>query len=119
MNINLTPDLNKQNVIGTNIKTLRKKAGLTQGALAEKMGIKRSLIGAYEEGRAEPRINNLMKLSEVFNIPIDALVQKDLSQPGQHAITRAGGSQLRVLSVTVNDEGDDQVQWVPQKAAAG
>ena len=119
MNINLTPDLNNLNVIGTNIKALRKKAGLTQGALAEKMGIKRSLIGAYEEGRAEPRINNLVKLSEVFNIPIDALVQKDLSEPGQQAITRAGGSQLRVLSVTVNDEGDDQVQWVPQKAAAG
>ena len=107
------------NVIATNIKTLRKKAGLTQGALAEKMGIKRSLIGAYEEGRAEPRINNMIKLAEVFNTPIDALVQQDLSEPSQHALTRASGAQLRVLSVTVSDADDDQVQWVPQKAAAG
>ena len=106
-------------VIANNIKILRKKAGLTQGALAEKMGIKRSLIGAYEEGRAEPRINNLMKLSEVFNLPIDTLVQHDLSQPEQHALTRATGTQLRVLSVTVNEDDEDQVQWVPQKAAAG
>ena len=106
-------------MIGNNIKILRKQAGLTQGALAEKMGIKRSLIGAYEEGRAEPRINNLIKLTEVFNIPIDTLVQQDLSAPEQHAVSRATGSQLRVLSVTVSDEGEEQVQWVPQKAAAG
>jgi transcriptional regulator with XRE-family HTH domain len=106
-------------VIANNIKILRKKAGLTQGALAEKMGIKRSLIGAYEEGRAEPRINNLMKLSEVFNLPIDTLVQQDLTQPEQHALNRASGTQLRVLSVTVNEDDQDQVQWVPQKAAAG
>ena len=106
-------------VIANNIKILRKKAGLTQGALAEKMGIKRSLIGAYEEGRAEPRINNLMKLSEVFNLPIDTLVQQDLAQPEQHALNRASGTQLRVLSVTVNEDDQDQVQWVPQKAAAG
>lgn len=85
------------------------------------MGIKRSLIGAYEEGRAEPRINNLIKLAEVFSIPIDALVQQDLSEPSQHSLTRASGAHLRVLSVTVSDEDDhnDQVQWVPQKAAAG
>jgi len=119
MNINLMPDTNELNVIGTNIKILRRKAGLTQEALAEQMGIKRSLIGAYEEGRAEPRINNLVKLSEVFNIPIDTLVQKDLTEPGEQAVSRAAGSQLRVLSVTVSDEGEDQVQWVPQKAAAG
>lgn len=119
MNINLTTIKYQQTVIGNNIKILRKKAGLTQDALAEQMGIKRSLIGAYEEGRAEPRINNLVKLSEVFNIPIDTLVQQDLSEPTQHSLSRASGSQLRVLSVTVSDEGEDQVQWVPQKAAAG
>ena len=120
MDINLTTT-NTKNVIGANIKILRKRAGLTQGALAEKMDIKRSLIGAYEEGRAEPRINNLVKLAEVFNLPIDALVQQDLSQPSKHALSRASGGQLRVLSVTVSDDDqdEDQVQWVPQKAAAG
>ena len=107
------------NVIAKNIKALRKKIGLTQGALAEKMGVKRSLIGAYEEGRAEPRINNLVKLSEVFSTPIDALVQQDLTEPSRHALTRATGSHLRVLSITVSDEGEDQVQWVAHKAAAG
>lgn len=119
LNVKLGPHINSMNVIANNIKTLRKRDGLTQGVLAEKMGIKRSLIGAYEEGRAEPRINNLIKLSEVFGTPIDALVQQDLSEPTAHSLTRASGVQLRVLSVTVSDVDDDQVQWVPQKAAAG
>lgn len=119
MNVNLTSEKNSYNLIGKNIKALRKQAGLTQDALAEKMGIKRSLIGAYEEGRAEPRINNLTKLSEVFSLPIDALIQQDLTEPSKHAMVRATGSQLRVLSVTVDEQGEDQVQWVPQKAAAG
>ena len=119
MDVNLRPSNNSTNVIGNNIKILRKKAGFTQGTLAEKMGIKRSLIGAYEEGRAEPRINNLVKLSEVFNLPVDTLIQQDLSEPEQHSLTRAKGSHLRVLSVTVTEDGDDQVEWVPQKAAAG
>ena len=66
MDVNLRPSNNSINVIGNNIKILRKKAGFTQGALAEQMGIKRSLIGAYEEGRAEPRINNLVKAIRGF-----------------------------------------------------
>lgn len=110
-------------IIANNIKTLRKKLGLTQGALAESMDIKRSLIGAYEEGRAEPRLNNLVKLAEVFKTSIDSLVQVDMSGPdsgkASHLMSWASGSALRVLSVTVNEDGHDQVQWVPQKAAAG
>jgi len=61
--------------IANNIKVLRKKLGLTQGALAERIDIKRSLIGAYEEGRAEPRLNNLVKLAEVLQTTVDDLIQ--------------------------------------------
>ncbi|MDH3711432.1 MAG: LexA family transcriptional regulator [Cyclobacteriaceae bacterium] len=110
-------------IIADNIKTLRKKLGMTQGTLAEAMGIKRSLIGAYEEGRAEPRLNNLVKLAEVFQTSIDNLVQVDMSGPdggkSQSALTRAGGERLRILSVAVDDQGEDLVPLVPQKAAAG
>ena len=39
-------------LISNNIKVLRKKAGFTQEQLSAKIGIKRSVLGAYEEGRA-------------------------------------------------------------------
>jgi transcriptional regulator with XRE-family HTH domain len=41
--------------ISQNIKFLRKKKGLTQQQFADQVGIKRSLVGAYEEERAEPK----------------------------------------------------------------
>ncbi len=110
-------------IIANNIKTLRKQMGLTQGTLAERIEIKRSLIGAYEEGRAEPRLNNLVKLAEVFQTSIDSLVQVDMSGPdggkSQTLLTRATGNNLRVLSVAVDEDGESLVPLVPQKAAAG
>jgi len=47
--------------LNENIRTLRKKLQLTQDEFAQKLGIKRSLVGAYEEGRAEPRAELLQK----------------------------------------------------------
>jgi transcriptional regulator with XRE-family HTH domain len=44
---------------GSNLKYLRKLRGWTQEEFASKLGIKRSLIGAYEEERAEPRTDVL------------------------------------------------------------
>ena len=46
-------------VAGQNLKYLRKLRGWTQEEFAAKLGIKRSLLGAYEEERAEPRIDVL------------------------------------------------------------
>ncbi len=53
-------------MVDSNLKFLRKKNGLTQAQLAEKLNIKRSLIGAYEEGRAEPRLSTLVNISRLF-----------------------------------------------------
>ncbi len=51
--------------ISDNLKYLRKKKGLTQQQFADVMEIKRSLIGAYEEDRAEPKYD-LLKNSQTF-----------------------------------------------------
>ena len=52
--------------ISANLKYLRKKKGLTQQQFADNMEIKRSLIGAYEEDRAEPKYDLLKKIAEYF-----------------------------------------------------
>ena len=54
--------------VSENIKFLRKNAGHTQQTFADALNLKRSLVGAYEEGRADPRISNLIKISELFGI---------------------------------------------------
>lgn len=67
-------------VVSNNIKSLRKKHQYTQEQFAEKLGIKRSLLGAYEEARAKPRVEILLKAADVFGISVDDLVGKDLQQ---------------------------------------
>lgn len=52
--------------ISVNLKYLRKKKGHTQQQFADLMGIKRSLVGAYEEDRAEPKYDLLKKNSRTL-----------------------------------------------------
>ena len=61
-------------LINQNIKVLRKRMGFTQEKFAEVLGVKRSLIGAYEENRAIPPAENLNKLSELFRVSLDQLL---------------------------------------------
>ena len=65
--------------VNENIRYLRKKNGWTQEKFSKKIGIKRSLVGAYEEGRSDPRLNNLLKICDVFQISLDNILKKDVS----------------------------------------
>lgn len=65
--------------LADNIKYLRKKLGLSQEKLAELLGLNRGNIASYEKGSAEPRIENLLKMMEVFKVEVSDLVEKDLA----------------------------------------
>lgn len=66
------------NTASQNIRYLRRKYQFTQEQMAQKLGIKRSLLGAYEEARANPRLEVLVKAAELFNVSVDQLVSKPL-----------------------------------------
>ncbi|MGL6269454.1 MAG: helix-turn-helix domain-containing protein, partial [Chitinophagaceae bacterium] len=69
-----------QSFAGQNLKYLRKLRGLTQEEFAVKLNIKRSLLGAYEEERAEPRLDVLETISDWFKVSLDDLLRRDLSE---------------------------------------
>lgn len=108
-------------MVTSNIRFLRKQAGYTQAQLAEKLDIKRSLVGAYEEGRAEPKLSTLVNISNLFDITLDQLITADLSTAGIQPKSEANqvGGKLRVLAITVDDEQRENIELVPQKASAG
>ena len=81
-----TQSFSRMSIVSDNIKKYRKKLQLTQGQLSEKLGIKRSLLGAYEEGRADPRLSNLLKMAEVFNTSVDHLITDDSSDIKEEAL---------------------------------
>ncbi|GAB2786814.1 transcriptional regulator with XRE-family HTH domain [Hymenobacter luteus] len=121
-------------MINTNLKFWRRELSLTQAQMAEKLGIKRSLVGAYEEGRAEPKLATLVNMARLFGISLDALVTTDFSKKknakaalqlqAQTAATPEAGANrsngnLRILALTVDKEQNENIELVPQKAAAG
>lgn len=55
------------------ITEFRKEKGLTQGALAEKINISVKKLGAWEQGRAEPCIEDLCMLANFFDCTLDEL----------------------------------------------
>lgn len=104
--------------LNENLRTLRKKLQLTQDEFAQKLGIKRSLIGAYEEGRAEPRAELLQRMAALFGVTMEALIGADLtkSEPKMPANYNRG---KEVLVVTVDNQRKDNIEFVPVKASAG
>ena len=57
-----------ENIIGRNIRQLRKSRGMTLEQLAEKVGSTKSTISRYEVGAYEPSFKMIRKISEVFDI---------------------------------------------------
>ena len=97
---------------GQNLKYLRKLRGWTQEEFAVKLGIKRSLIGAYEEERADPRLEVLEIVGDIFKLSLDELLLKDLSNTGESFLAKR--RQQKMMSADRN-----VIHFVPVKAAAG
>ena len=96
---------------GKNLKYLRKLRGWTQEEFANKLKIKRSLVGAYEEERAEPRIEILEEIGSIFKLSLDELLLKDLGETKGSYMAKRRAQKLAA--------GTYDIQFVPVKAAAG
>ncbi|RKE78452.1 helix-turn-helix domain-containing protein [Chryseobacterium sp. AG363] len=63
---------------GTNIKKIRQVKGLSQKAFADLFDLNRGVISSYEEGRAEPKIETILKVANHFNLNLDKLLTEIL-----------------------------------------
>lgn len=63
--------------IGENIQKFRKRRGLTQKELAEKLGIATGTLQQYELDKREPRLAQLGKIAEVLGVSIHSLMDLD------------------------------------------
>lgn len=91
-------------------------AKVSQEKLAEELGMKKSTLGTYETGRAEPRHRDLIRIAEFFKVNVDDLLRRDMSQllPAQPQ-----EDNLRILVTTVDTHNQENIEFVPIKAVAG
>ncbi|MES2836643.1 MAG: LexA family transcriptional regulator [Bacteroidota bacterium] len=101
-----------------NIKVLRNLKKISQDQLSIELAITRSRLGSYEEGRAEPTYEMLIKMADYFHVAIDALVRADLSKTDPEALIKIGKNRL-LFPVMVDKDNNDIIEVVPEKASAG
>ena len=87
-------------MFGANLKKLREDSHLSQEQLADALGVSKSTIGMYEQGKRMPKTNTILKdIASYFGVTIDYLVgfqsdstslsEEDFSRFGLHSICRS------------------------------
>ena len=66
-------------IIAKNFKKLRLFKSLNQTEFADLFGITRSTVGSYEEARAEPKLETLLKVADHFKLKVDDIIRKELT----------------------------------------
>jgi transcriptional regulator with XRE-family HTH domain len=111
----------------SNIKFLRKRRGRTQDDVAVALNLKRSTLSGYENGVAQPGIDILISFSGYLNMSIDTILKIDMTKLSESQLGElergydayVKGSNLRVLTTTVNSENRENIELVGEKAKAG
>lgn len=86
-------------MIGKNIQQLRKRIGITQEALAEKLDVSRQTIVKWESGESVPDLTNSSKLAEVFQVRLDDLVNGEEDPKSGRTIEPIGKYRFGVVQV--------------------
>ena len=90
-------------MIWKNIRDLRKSAGLTQAALAERLGMNRATISKYETGDICPPIPIIRKLCNIFGCDFHDIVQEDAPQKSADNLIDTISQYQAILSVILDD----------------
>ena len=73
---------------GKLIAKLRKKKGLTQQQLADKLNLSNKTISKWESGSGSPDISNLLVLAEALDVSVDELLKGELNKLESAIVTK-------------------------------
>ena len=88
------------------IKSLRETAGLSQSALAKRLGVTRSSVNAWEMGLSIPTAQYIVELSQLFHVSTDYLL--GLNNTQAIYIDRLSQEEKQILYSLIHDFQDKQ-----------
>ena len=71
--------------LGKNLRFLRKQSSKTQSEIASLIQKGQTTIGNWENGISEPSLNELLIISNYFDISVDVLLRTDLADGASHS----------------------------------
>lgn len=109
-----------------NLRFLRLRRNKSQSDLAAELELTRTTLSGYEKN-VQPPFRILIKISEYFNVSLDALIKYKLDVLSEFQLSQiekgfdvdVTGSKLRLLTITVDSKGKENIEMVPVKAQAG
>ena len=73
-------------MLSERIYQFRRRCGLSQEQLAEKIGVSRQAVSKWESGTSTPELEKLLALSECFQISLDELVKEEIDNLSTNVI---------------------------------
>ena len=86
--------------LGTNLFKARKKAGLSQEIVAEKLGVSRQTISKWETDETVPDIYQSKKLAKLYNLSLDELIEFDVDI-----------KEIEEVIKNTNEEKEAKINW--------
>lgn len=81
--------------IANNLVKLRKKNGLSQEELAEKIGVSRQAVSKWERAESSPDTDNLIALAKVYDMPLDDMIKGKYEKSEQFKTEQFATEQFR------------------------
>ena len=66
---------NRLAITGKNLQSIRKRRGLTQRELGDKIGLTREAVAAYEAGRSQLMVTTLMDMAVVLQVSVNEILR--------------------------------------------
>lgn len=86
--------------LGNNLFQARKKVGLSQETVAEKLGVSRQTVSKWETDESIPDIYQSKKLAKIYNLTLDELIEFDMDQ-----------KEIEEIIKNTIDEKESKINW--------
>ena len=95
----LNLEVDKMN-LGNNLFQSRKKVGLSQETVAEKLGVSRQTISKWETDETVPDIYQAKKLAKLYNLSLDELIEFDVDL-----------KEIEEVIKNTKEEKEEKIDW--------